>query len=104
MDTIEGNPTMVLELGLGFKLGTLTSILAGDEVNPVSKLDLEAAVAHKILEPDPRYNPGPRRSRIPTRLGENPSVCHLGILITNVRGERKRERVMAKRVEESRQK
>lgn len=30
----------------------LTSILTGDEIDPIAELDLQASVAHEILQPD----------------------------------------------------
>lgn len=32
---------------------TLTSVLAGDEIDPLAKLDLEITMAHEILELNP---------------------------------------------------
>ena len=48
----------------------LTSVLPRDEIDPVAELDLEAAVAHEILQADSRND-----SRLPFRRvhGKKPS-------------------------------
>lgn len=54
-----------------------TSVLASDEINPLSELDLETAVAHEILQSDPRYDPRSVASRIFERFfAENPRISH----------------------------
>lgn len=53
-----------------------TPILPGDEVNPVTKLDLKTAVAHEILQADPGDDPGTGSCGIPSRLRENLRIRH----------------------------
>ncbi len=36
-----------------------TSILTGDEVDPLPQLDLEVTMAHEVLQPYSGDNPGP---------------------------------------------
>ena len=47
--------------GLGF--GRRTSVLAGDEIDVLVELDVEAGVAHEVLQPDAGDRPRRHRRR-----------------------------------------
>lgn len=55
-----------------------TPVLAGDEVDPITKLDLEAAVAHEVLEADSGDDPSSGSRGVPSRLREDPRIAHGG--------------------------
>lgn len=55
-----------------------TPVLACDEINPLSKLDLKAAVAHEILQSDSGNSPSSISSRVLEKFfARNPRIFHL---------------------------
>lgn len=49
--------------GTRVRVGRRTSILAGDEVDVLAELDVEAGVAHEVLQPDAGDRPRRHRRR-----------------------------------------
>lgn len=64
----------------------LTSILTGDEINPVAELDLEIAMAHKILHTNSGDDAGLQTARATDRVAENPRICHRSYAFPRVFG------------------
>lgn len=76
---------------------TLTSVLAGDEIDPLAKLDLEITMAHEILELNPQDRTRPGTLFDEGSAGSSPGFRHgfvafLGFLTPAETNQKERER------------